>query len=213
MSKNKEETLLTLYKEKMNYLVAYEKIYSWMLGLIGTGLIVSIGFGLQHRNELKTKLGFIVVFVLVPLLINAWFSAFIFCYWYSYLLCQNIEYIEKLITKDLLFSHKFSTWYNDFFRIFYGKTPKEKYFTMVLFGFIGLPILALYGIVFYGTWTRTFHETWTTTPQFIDKFGWIVYRVVYWIIPLLIMSIHIRRFTTEEEKTKDIYEKAGIAYN
>lgn len=56
MDKDDKETLLALYKEKMSYLMAYDKIYSWMLGLLGMGLIVVIGFVLQH-NVLQPSTG------------------------------------------------------------------------------------------------------------------------------------------------------------
>lgn len=326
MNKDSNETLLVLYKEKMSYLVAYDKIYSWMLGLLGMGLIAMIGFVLQHNvlqpkgdssdfydgeftppysikglcdaicgtplkdslpktlnhllqqltdpkncnitslNKLLKETGLysalsekkppyeesisdnlinlecittkdgtknflnlsatrqatikklnrllleekypdetpkceaelettsiiviLIIFGLFPLIINAWFSAYIFCYWYSYLLCQNIEYIEKLIVKDILplYNDKFATWRNDFFSIFYGKSTGERVGTMLrklpaytLFAFIGLPLLTLYGIIFYEVYDPHYF-----TEVLFFEWKWIVL-CIYGLMPFVVL--------------------------
>ena len=198
-----------------------------MLSLFGTGLLISVGFVLQHGllNEETTPVPSechsnavlqhsfleppaVIISILFPLLINAWFSAYLFCYWYNHLLCLNIDYLEKLISSKVMGNDELPTWYHgkSFFTIFNDFKCGRIYLVWVLFSFIGLPLMALYFIIFFNILTLFPTLIVNIVIRFIPY-------VFYWLIPLGILSIHIMCTIREDEKIRGIYEEAGLKYD
>lgn len=205
MNNSVENALLTLYREKLNYLAECHKVYHGILGVLGGGIIFSFGYLVKK----DTNHEFADYFILgVPFLVNAWFAAYLFCYWYNHLICWNVDYVEKLICKDLLNSKTLPTWYADFFGIF-----SLKWFAYVLFFTIALTVAFVYISSVCLSWKKEI------IGEVFGKYSICTITIMKWLyiayaglVPSMMGLIHFHYIRKSDGKLKKYYADAGLPY-
>lgn len=142
----------------------------------------------------------------IPFLINGWFAAYLFCYWYNNLICWNVDYVEKLICKELLNSKRFPTWYADFFGI-----VSLKPFAYVLFGIIAFSIAVVYCSSIYLIRKNNIIEEIFGKSNFftIIKCSYVGYIA---LAPTIMFFIHIYYIRKRNKKIMQYYADAGLLY-
>jgi len=166
-----------------------------MLALFATGLVAFAGFLVKSNNS-EQSIPYLTFGA--PVLINAWCAAYYFCSWHKNLLCNNIDYLEELIGKNIKnFNQAFYTFHSDFYGIFMA----AKWFTLTLFIILACTVISIHSCCIVLTMNK------------IDKLGiegllynkpflWQILYCIFTCGPIVIMLF----FQTQFKKSLTKYE-------